>query len=57
MSDMRKILGLILVVALFYEAHSVCFTNCNTCTTTSDCTACAAGFYLVGGNSCPPCPD
>lgn len=54
---MKNISMVLVLVSIILGAYSQqCPLNCNTCTTTTSCSRCNAGFFLVNNTFCPPCP-
>lgn len=51
-----KIHLFVILLSLLVLSNSTCPEHCTSCANSTSCTTCAAGFFLVNGTFCPPCP-
>lgn len=49
--------ALLVLLCLMATAYSLCPANCTTCSTSTTCSACQAGSFLVNNTFCPTCPQ
>lgn len=48
--------GLITLLCLFSCAFTQCAFKCTSCSNSTSCSACDAGFFLINNTFCAPCP-
>lgn len=51
-----KIHLFVILLSLLVLSNSTCPEHCTNCANSTSCSTCAAGFFLVNGTFCPPCP-